>query len=321
MEQRDDQLAAAPTPVPTQDAEVDEYQPPRATPMQEFIALYPLPYAIVSARMLLVSSAVVLCLVVHNVVILVSVFEDDKSQSLNPVLRFAALARVIAAIPRPILWWRIYVLYTAAMREPTTLRVAQRLIAAHRDRRIRCNAALNNVYNVWLLGVITTLAYRYLQRADDERTLFERALCRHACWCVLFMVTSHLVSVVAMLSKIHSGEEEQALHARQLERCSECIEVDEAMQQRLADDPCIICFATFEEKQIVRKLPRCGHLFHKHCADAWLLKHGRGRMACPICSSEIGVELDVEEEKDPQVSRELAWLAEVRRLHPGIDFW
>ena len=39
-------------------------------------------------------------------------------------------------------------------------------------------------------------------------------------------------------------------------------------------------------------------------------------MACPICLSEIGVERDIEEEDDPAVSRELAWLAELRRGHP-----
>lgn len=45
------------------------------------------------------------------------------------------------------------------------------------------------------------------------------------------------------------------------------------------------------------------------------------RHSCPICSTEIGVEMDIANEDDPDVLRELTWLAELRRRHPGMNFW
>ncbi|KAL3927956.1 MAG: hypothetical protein SGPRY_002593, partial [Prymnesium sp.] len=168
-------------PGPTQVVDRQGLLNPRPTPMQEFIALHPLPYAIVSARMLLISAAVVLCLVLHNFVLLLTSFEDDVEGKLNPYLRLASSMRVLAALPRPLLWWRIFTLYSAAAREHTTLRVAQRLLAALRDPWVRCNAVLNNVYNVWLGIMIGILAFRYFQTPEMERSQFERALCWHVC--------------------------------------------------------------------------------------------------------------------------------------------
>ena len=111
------------------------------------------------------------------------------------------------------------------------------------------------------------------------------------------------------------------MHVRQLERCSECVTVDAELQQRVAEDPCIVCLAAFEVGEHARRLPRCGHIFHQKCVDKWLLRPGRGLMACPLCSSEVGVERYLEDESDPLVSRELAWLAELLRGHPGMLLW
>ncbi|KAL4558387.1 hypothetical protein LXL04_036586 [Taraxacum kok-saghyz] len=46
---------------------------------------------------------------------------------------------------------------------------------------------------------------------------------------------------------------------------------------------CAICLSVFEEEEIGRKLPGCGHAFHVECIDMWLHSHS----SCPICRSAI----------------------------------
>jgi hypothetical protein len=49
------------------------------------------------------------------------------------------------------------------------------------------------------------------------------------------------------------------------------------------DNKCVICQFNFEEGNIVKKLDKCGHLFHSDCIDSWLLKEKK----CPYCKDEI----------------------------------
>ncbi|XP_051193256.1 RING-H2 finger protein ATL80 [Lolium perenne] len=44
-------------------------------------------------------------------------------------------------------------------------------------------------------------------------------------------------------------------------------------------DECAICLAEFEDGQLMRVLPQCGHGFHAPCVDAWLRSHS----SCPSC--------------------------------------
>ncbi|KVH94100.1 RING-H2 finger protein ATL63 [Cynara cardunculus var. scolymus] len=46
---------------------------------------------------------------------------------------------------------------------------------------------------------------------------------------------------------------------------------------------CAICLSVFEEDEIGRKLPGCGHAFHVECIDMWLHSHS----TCPICRAAI----------------------------------
>jgi hypothetical protein len=46
---------------------------------------------------------------------------------------------------------------------------------------------------------------------------------------------------------------------------------------------CSICLENFSEGQQAKKLPNCGHQFHKNCIALWLL---RSRI-CPFCKQEI----------------------------------
>ncbi|KAL5206680.1 hypothetical protein ABZP36_034889 [Zizania latifolia] len=42
---------------------------------------------------------------------------------------------------------------------------------------------------------------------------------------------------------------------------------------------CVVCLAEYEEKDILRVLPYCGHDFHVACIDIWLMQHS----TCPVC--------------------------------------
>ncbi|XP_055834665.1 E3 ubiquitin-protein ligase ATL15-like [Solanum dulcamara] len=42
---------------------------------------------------------------------------------------------------------------------------------------------------------------------------------------------------------------------------------------------CAICLNEFEDDETLRLLPKCSHVFHPNCIDAWLFSH----ITCPVC--------------------------------------
>ncbi|KAJ1278772.1 hypothetical protein BS78_04G104500 [Paspalum vaginatum] len=48
---------------------------------------------------------------------------------------------------------------------------------------------------------------------------------------------------------------------------------------------CCVCLADVRGGEMVRRLPKCRHLFHVGCIDAWLYEH----VTCPLCRSEISL--------------------------------
>ncbi|KAL2653677.1 hypothetical protein R1flu_021805 [Riccia fluitans] len=46
---------------------------------------------------------------------------------------------------------------------------------------------------------------------------------------------------------------------------------------------CAVCLSEFEEDEVLRLLPKCGHLFHPECIDMWFFSHS----TCPLCRSSL----------------------------------
>ncbi|RZC72798.1 hypothetical protein C5167_048276 [Papaver somniferum] len=49
--------------------------------------------------------------------------------------------------------------------------------------------------------------------------------------------------------------------------------------QSAEDAQCSICLGDYEEKEILRIMPKCNHNFHLSCIDVWLEKQS----TCPVC--------------------------------------
>ncbi|CAN6330539.1 unnamed protein product [Urochloa humidicola] len=62
-----------------------------------------------------------------------------------------------------------------------------------------------------------------------------------------------------------------------------------------ADSQCIICLAEYEEKDVLRILPYCGHNFHMACIDLWLEQN----TTCPVCRISLLGILDSEHTTPP----------------------
>ncbi|CAL9211499.1 E3 ubiquitin-protein ligase ATL31-like [Musa acuminata AAA Group] len=46
---------------------------------------------------------------------------------------------------------------------------------------------------------------------------------------------------------------------------------------------CAVCLSEFEDDEELRLLPRCSHVFHTDCIDAWLASH----VTCPVCRANL----------------------------------
>ncbi|XBH76798.1 hypothetical protein VPH35_103381 [Triticum aestivum] len=46
---------------------------------------------------------------------------------------------------------------------------------------------------------------------------------------------------------------------------------------------CSVCLEDLEDREMVRQLPSCKHIFHVECVDMWLHSH----TTCPICRCDL----------------------------------
>ncbi|KAL8545615.1 hypothetical protein ACS0TY_005662 [Phlomoides rotata] len=46
---------------------------------------------------------------------------------------------------------------------------------------------------------------------------------------------------------------------------------------------CAVCLNDFQENETLRLIPKCNHVFHPECIDAWLESH----VTCPVCRANL----------------------------------
>ncbi|KAE8711513.1 DNA excision repair protein ERCC-1-like [Hibiscus syriacus] len=54
------------------------------------------------------------------------------------------------------------------------------------------------------------------------------------------------------------------------------------------DLECAVCLNEFEDDETLRLIPKCDHVFHPECIDAWLASH----TTCPVCRANLAPEPD-----------------------------
>lgn len=66
--------------------------------------------------------------------------------------------------------------------------------------------------------------------------------------------------------------------------CVECNQEGTTETARSEEEcECAICINNFKTGDCLRKLPSCGHAFHRSCIDLWLLR----RADCPLCKRPV----------------------------------
>ncbi|KAI4311535.1 hypothetical protein MLD38_036421 [Melastoma candidum] len=75
------------------------------------------------------------------------------------------------------------------------------------------------------------------------------------------------------------------------------------------DAQCSICLGEYEEKEVLRIMPKCGHSFHVACIDVWLRK----KSTCPVCR------LSLHNTLEPKIERLATVYAEHTLEEPEIS--
>ncbi|XP_060217944.1 E3 ubiquitin-protein ligase ATL31-like [Lycium barbarum] len=68
---------------------------------------------------------------------------------------------------------------------------------------------------------------------------------------------------------------------------------------------CAVCLNEFEDDETLRLIPKCDHVFHPDCIDAWLGSHD----TCPVCRADL----------NPQPGEPPVQVPELNRVEPEID--
>ncbi|KAJ8536504.1 hypothetical protein K7X08_034905 [Anisodus acutangulus] len=64
---------------------------------------------------------------------------------------------------------------------------------------------------------------------------------------------------------------------------------------------CAVCLNEFEDDEMLRLIPKCDHVFHPECIDAWLKSH----VTCPVCRADLTPQSDEPAPvQAPEVNRE-----------------
>ncbi|XP_010060349.2 NEP1-interacting protein-like 1 [Eucalyptus grandis] len=95
---------------------------------------------------------------------------------------------------------------------------------------------------------------------------------------------SNLETPYREISDIYDTDEDKGLSQNCIQRLPE-YHFQSSKMAKISDDGicCSICLQDFKEGETGRRLPKCGHIFHLECLDAWLVRRG----SCPMCRDSI----------------------------------
>ncbi|XP_076948338.1 E3 ubiquitin-protein ligase ATL6-like [Bidens hawaiensis] len=60
---------------------------------------------------------------------------------------------------------------------------------------------------------------------------------------------------------------------------------------------CAVCLNEFEDEETLRLIPKCDHVFHAECIDAWLEHH----VTCPVCRADLVPKPGESTQLDPEL--------------------
>ncbi|KAK9273510.1 hypothetical protein L1049_018320 [Liquidambar formosana] len=67
----------------------------------------------------------------------------------------------------------------------------------------------------------------------------------------------------------------------------------------MEDPQCTICLGEYQEKEVLRIMPKCGHNFHLSCIDVWLRKQS----TCPVCRLPLQDFFETKQVRPPNFGR------------------
>jgi len=67
-------------------------------------------------------------------------------------------------------------------------------------------------------------------------------------------------------------------------------------------DSCPICIGEFKEREVVRRIRNCRHVFHAECVDQWLKSNSK----CPMCRQDVKKQEDNPNEGQQDIQNEIA---------------
>ncbi|KAI7748623.1 hypothetical protein M8C21_012423 [Ambrosia artemisiifolia] len=70
------------------------------------------------------------------------------------------------------------------------------------------------------------------------------------------------------------------------------------------DAQCTICLGEYQEKEVLRIMPKCGHSFHLSCIDIWLRKQS----TCPVCRVFVNATTSPDISREISMERSRQWL-------------
>jgi len=251
--------------------------------MAEMFTLFPHESAVVMQRGIELGIICSCLLVVHCSWLVFNNWSSDHYP--DTLLRGMCLARIVCALPRPYFWLHTRQLFIEARYQPTPQFVTQRLLDIY-VHPFCAERALLLFYYGWLVLVGCFVCVVNL---DTVTTTFAQQIWQHVILNGISIVLHRIVCVFLFYTLIQS-DFKRGILPDVLEKYTKRLAVasggDKLMLDEICgvDAECSICLGSYADGDEVRKL-NCGHVFHQHCVDVWLLQH---QNRCPLCLHVVG---------------------------------